>query len=265
MSSPLRLIETGLRAARWNVAMTAALAELHRTGQIPDTLRFHVYPKCVLIGRHQALAQAVDLDRCRRRGVALARRVTGGGAVYMAPGVLAWDLLMSRKSLGALDEAAAKICGAVAAGLSQLGLAARFRPANEIEIDGRKVSGASGCFEGSSLIHQGTVLIDADFEEMADVLALPAADLRERLTTLKGVLGRVPDVGEVMDALAAGISGSFRRPLERSAATAEELGLAAELLAEEIGSDAFVEGGEAAEASAAARPRLSAFAQDFRP
>jgi len=264
MSLPLRLIDTGLRPARWNVAMTAALTELHCAGRIPDTVRFHVYPRCVLIGRHQILSQAANLDRCRTQSVEIARRVTGGGAVYMSPGVLAWDLLMSRKSLGALDEAAAKICGAVAAGLSRLGVVARFRPANEIEIGGRKVSGASGCFEGSSLIYQGTVLIDADFKEMADVLSLPAAHLRERLTALKEALGRVPHLQEIMNAIGSGISGAFQRPLERSAATAEELDLAAALLAAEIGSDAFVEGADVTDMSAA-RARSAAFAQGFRP
>lgn len=264
MTKALRVIDTGVQAARWNVAMTAALAELHGAGRIADTLRFHVYPRCVLIGRHQAAAEAVDRAFCSRNGIDLARRVTGGGAVYMSPGVLAWDLVMPRRSLGALDEAAAKICGAVAVGLSRLGLDARFSPPNAIELGGRKVSGASGYADGSSLIHQGTVLIAADLDEMAEALALPAGHLRERLITVKDALDRTPDPREVRDAIGEGMSDAFRRPLQGGEMTAQERDLAERLHAE-LGSDAFVEEGDRADALPAASRPSATVAQDYRP
>ena len=90
MKQPLRILDTGLKDARWNIAMTAALAELHAEGRIQDTVRLHRYPPCVLLGRSQTMECAADLDHCRRAGVALARRVTGGGAVFMSPRMLAW-------------------------------------------------------------------------------------------------------------------------------------------------------------------------------
>lgn len=243
MTAALRAIDTGVKPARWNVAMTAALAELHAADEMADTLRFHVYPRCVLLGRHQKLAQALDRDFCIRENIELARRVTGGGAVYMSPGVLAWDLVMSRRSLGALDKASETICGAVAAGLSRLGLAARFRPENNIEIGGRKVSGASGYAEGSSLIHQGTVLVDVDFGEMAAALALPAGRLRGHLVTVRDALGDMPEMNAVKEAIGAGISAAFGRPLRQDAISAAELAAAAGLHGE-LGSDAFVEEGD---------------------
>ena len=46
---------------------------------------------------------------------------------------------------------------------------ARFRPRNDIEVDGRKLSGTGGFFDGDTLIYQGTVLVDLD----------PAAMVRE--------------------------------------------------------------------------------------
>ncbi len=48
----LRIIDTGVKPSRWNIAVTAALLELHRIGATPDTVRFHRYPRSVLIGRN---------------------------------------------------------------------------------------------------------------------------------------------------------------------------------------------------------------------
>jgi len=57
----LRILDTGLAPARWNVAMTAALAELHIRDAIGDTVRFHRYLACVLVGAGQDMPSAADL------------------------------------------------------------------------------------------------------------------------------------------------------------------------------------------------------------
>lgn len=244
MTARLRVIDTGRKAARWNVAMTAALTELHSAGVIPDTLRFHRYPKSVLVGRHQVLSEAVDVERCRASGVEIARRVTGGGAVYMAPEALAWDIVSGRYAFGAhLDHAAAIICEAVASGLSRLGLPAQYRAPNDIEVDGRKICGSSGYFDGRTLVYQGTILIDTDLLEMRRFLRLPPAQrgLPRRVTSVAEILGRVPDPGEIEGVLTASLSHSLQRALERAEPAAQEMALADRLHSEELGLDAFVD------------------------
>lgn len=243
MSAMLRIIDTGENAARWNVAMTAVLAEMHRAGRIPDTLRIHRYPASVLIGRHQLLDQAVHLDACRTDGVEIARRVTGGGAVYMAPGALAWDLVIARKTLGAeLGQAAAMVGKGIARALGQFGLPARYRAENEVEIAGRKVCGMSGYFDGGTLVYQGTILVDTDLAEMARYLRPPKeapspGALVERLATIAAHSGRAPAMHAIATALASGIShacggrGDFEHP------SAGELELADEWARKEFGSD----------------------------
>lgn len=107
--------------------------------------------------------QAVDQDYCRDKGLEIARRVTGGGAVYMSPRMLAWDVVVDRTAFGAdLESITTQICVGVAAGVSWFGVAARFRAPNDIEIDGLKVSGFSGYKDGRCAVLQGTVLIEDD-------------------------------------------------------------------------------------------------------
>lgn len=245
MNPALRVIDTGEKSARWNIAMTAALAELHHKGKIGDTLRLHCYARSVLIGRNQILAEAVDLAECEACGVEVARRVTGGGAVYMAPGALAWDLVMARKDFqGDLARASEMVGAGIAAGLMRLGLPARYRAQNEVEIGGRKVCGLSGSFDGGTLVCQGTILIDAKLDDMARFLRLPLPQMQMQmqLTTLAEHLSRIPDPAEIGNALAAGLSERLGRTLSWQEPGGDELRLADEWHRSEFGRDDFVDG-----------------------
>src|SRR6202008_787752 len=114
---------------------------------------------------------AAYIASCRAEGIDIARRVTGGGAVFMGPRMLAWDVVVDRRAWGYDLEAATRgICEGVAAGIARLGVAARYRPPNDIEIGGRKVSGSSGYCDGPSAVLQGTVIIDDEIAAMARAL-----------------------------------------------------------------------------------------------
>jgi lipoate-protein ligase A len=217
------MLDTGLRPARLNVAMTAALAARHADGKARDTVRFHRYHECVLLGRSQRTQEAVDMEHCRQSGIDVVHRVTGGGAVYMSPRMLAWDVVVDRRSLGGdLDTATRRICEGVAAGLSRLGCAARFRPANDIEIAGLKVSGSSGYAEGRTIALQGTILIEDDVSAMARALRIPGAALRERVTCLAAVMGSAPALRQVQTLVVEGLMTALgRTPLPEDPSTAD--------------------------------------------
>jgi lipoate---protein ligase len=247
MKPPLRILDTGLMPAGWNVAMTAALAERYAKGGAADTVRFHRYPACVLLGSSQTLEGGADVGYCRREGIDIARRVTGGGAVYMSPGMLAWDVLVARAMLGGdLAATAERVCSGVAAGLARLGTPARFRAPNDIEIGGRKVSGSSGNAAGRVAVVQGTVLIDDDVPAMARALRLAEADLRDRVTSLAVEVGAAPDLAAVIDCIAAGLAEALDREPVRACARDDEVALCSDLLRGEIGMEAYVAGRAAA-------------------
>jgi lipoate-protein ligase A len=241
MTAALRVVDTGLNPACWNIAMTAAMTELHRRGHVPDTLRFHRYPRSVLVGRHEALQATVDLPLCQERGITVARRITGGGAVYMSPGVLAWEVVGDARTIGGGIDAVAELIGeAIADGLGRLGVAARYRAPNDVEVDGRKIGGACGYVDGSTLVYQGAILIDTDVAEMAAALSLPAS-INERLTTIINVLNRPVSYNETIAALTAAIADRLNRERHIGVIGKDEQALAEKLLADEIGSDAFVD------------------------
>ena len=51
----------------------------------PPILRLYGWsPPALSLGRFQKADQVLDLERCRADGVAVVRRVTGGGVIYHA-------------------------------------------------------------------------------------------------------------------------------------------------------------------------------------
>ena len=250
MAASFRVIDTGVREGRRQIAFDQALIDAHQAGAIPDTIRFLRFPPTALVGRHQALARELNLDYCRAHGIGIARRITGGGAIYFDEGQLGWELVLHRTTLGigSLAELTRSICEAAAAGLSRLGIEARHRPRNDIEVDGRKLSGTGGFFEGDTLFFQGTVLVDMNPADMLAALTVPQAKLArraldsaaQRVVTLKGLLGAAPSLQSVREALLAGFAERLGIAAVPGSVTDFEESLAARHYDEEIGTDAFV-------------------------
>jgi len=214
-----RVIDTGLRPAAENIAINRAMLEAHQEGHIPHTLRFLRFRPSALVGFHQSVEQELRTEYCAAHGVAIQRRITGGGAIYFDETQIGWELYLDRRTLGTADmqEISRRICEMAAAGIRRLGVDARFRPRNDIEVDGRKISGTGGAFEGDSIMYQGTLLIDFDIEKMLRVLRIPAeklsdkaiASARDRVANLKDLLGAAPERQTVMQSLTRSFAEGF--------------------------------------------------------
>jgi lipoate-protein ligase A len=246
-----RVIDTGVLEGRLNIAIGQAIVEARQAGAVPDTLRFLRFPPTALVGRHQALGQEIDLAYCEEHGIGVVRRITGGGAIFMEPGLLGWELAFDRKTLGvnSLPQLTRAICEAAAEGISSLGVKARYRPRNDIEVEGRKISGTGGFFDGDTLFYQGTVLVDMDPRVMVAALRVPQSKLAkrqldsaaQRVVTLRELLGaETPDLPVIQEALANAFAARFGLQAVRGDLAPAELEQAQKLCREEIGTAAFV-------------------------
>jgi lipoate-protein ligase A len=251
MTETFRIIDTGVREGRANIAFDAALIDERQAGRVADTIRFLRFPPTALIGRHQDLSREINLDYCAQNGVGTVRRITGGGAIYLDEGQLGWELVFQRSALGvaALPDLAEKICNAAALGFKNMGVDAKFRPRNDIEVDGRKISGTGGFFDGDVLIYQGTVLVDMNSQQMVSALNIPEAKLAkreldsaaQRVVTLKELLGDgLPDIETIKAALIEGFTEGLGIQAQPGTITENEEALAHRYFIEEIGTDEFV-------------------------
>lgn len=248
---PFRVIDTGIRGGRANIAFDQAVIEARKQGRIPDTIRFLRFRPSALVGLHQILSHEVRVDYCRSRGIEIGRRITGGGGLYLDEGQIGWELVFNRASWGFSDlgEVTRRVCEAAALGLNKLGIPARYRPRNDIEVDGRKISGTGGFFDGETLFYQGTLLIDFDPEDMIAALKVPAEKLakrdlvsaRQRIVTMREALGaKLPDLDTIYCGLLEGFAEGLGVAPDWGAITPFEEELAERIYREEIGTDEFV-------------------------
>ena len=232
-----RLLDTGPCSAAENMALDDVLLELKAENRMPHILRFLQFSHpAVLVGHHQSVEEEVRLDYCRTRGIEISRRLTGGGALYWGKPELGWEIYISKNDPrvpARIEDLYGFMGRASAVGLRHLGIPAHFRPRNDVEVNGCKISGTGGTELSGAILFQGTLLVDFDADEMLRALRIPTEKLqdkeiesvKERVTCLKWQLGRTPSPGEIKSALARGFSEAFGVAFDLKPLTSEEQGL----------------------------------------
>lgn len=212
------MLDTGPRPAAENLALDEALLTARSQGEAPNTLRFLRYsPDAALVGFNQSVDLEVRRGYCAENGIDVNRRITGGGAIFFDGSQLGWELVAPKGRgpfPGDVERLYEAICTGAVRGLRRLGIEASYRPKNDIEVDGRKISGTGGTLEGGVFLFQGTLLMDFDVETMLRALRIPTEklkdkeveDVRGRVTCLRDELGEVPPLEEVKAALAQGFA-----------------------------------------------------------
>ncbi|MDD3626937.1 MAG: DUF116 domain-containing protein [bacterium] len=224
-----REIDTGLLTAAENMAWDQALLEVQ--SEIPSpTLRFLAFsPNCALVGYFQAVEQEIREDYCGEKGIEINRRITGGGAIFFDPSQVGWELIAPVELFPySSEELYRRVGSAVADGLKNLGINAEFKKRNDIEVNGRKISGMGGINYCGAFLFQGTLLVEDKLEEMLYSLRVPIEKLkpkeidsvRERVTCIERELNKVPSKEEIKEAIKKGfeknlgvefVSGKLRK------------------------------------------------------
>jgi len=180
-----------------------AVASARSKNLIPETLIL-CYPKSplVCIGYHQDLEKEVDYSFCQSRGIPVVRRILGGGAVYLDQGQLFYQVIVDKKNPKvplSIKDFFRKLLEAPTKTYQELGIPAVYKPINDIEVSGRKISGnGAGTLENVVNIMTGNIIMDFNYEMMVKVLRVPsekfrdkvAKSLEERMTTIKKELGQ---------------------------------------------------------------------------
>ncbi|MHB1534249.1 MAG: lipoyl protein ligase domain-containing protein [Acidimicrobiales bacterium] len=198
----------------------------------PPTLRLYTYrDHCALVGRYQHLGAEVDLDACGAHATSVNRRPTGGGAIIMGAGQLGVAVTTRAPAEERPRQLLERFSEAIVAGLARLGLTARFRGKNDLEVGGRKIAGL-GLYldERGALLFHASILADLDVAFMLEVLNIPAAKLGERavasvedrVTTVSRETGRHWDGAGLRHEVAAGFAQALGVELAPGAPTEEE-------------------------------------------
>lgn len=231
-----RLLDPGPLPAWQQMALDAVVIRHRSQGSTMNTLRFMEFqPHTVLVGYHQDVDQEIHRTVAERRGIDISRRITGGGTIYMDARQLGWEFCLGRDA-GVFgpepDSIYRKLSQVVVETLNHWKIPARFRPVNDVEVNGRKISGTGGVQFGDAVIYQGTLLIEFDVETMLETLKLPIQKLtdkvvrsfQERVVTMAELLGDAPAMSCVKAMIAEKTQEILGISLEKTGlTTAEEM------------------------------------------
>jgi lipoate-protein ligase A len=148
----------------------------------------------VVIGRHQNPWVECKVDKMEADNVYLARRQSGGGAVFHDLGNTNFTFLSAAEDYNQ-DANFDIIIGA----LATLGVVAERSGRNDILTDGRKISGSAFKHTRERSFHHGTLLIDADLGRLVDYLNPHKKKLVSK--GIKSVRSRVANLTEYDPAL----------------------------------------------------------------
>ena len=161
----------------------------------------------VVIGRNQNPWKECRTALLQQEGGHLARRLSGGGAVFHDLGNLNFTFLMPQPMYD-LDRQLEVICAAV----RSFGVTAERSGRNDILAAGRKFSGNAFYKNGKTAYHHGTLLIGADMDKLSRYLNPSKAKLSAK--GVDSVRSRVGNLRELngsitIDAMKAALTASF--------------------------------------------------------
>lgn len=179
-----RLIELQTNTAAMNMAIDQAVSEAVAKNQSPPTIRFYKWkPSAVSIGCFQSMHDEVDREQCKKKGVDIIRRQTGGGAVYHdADGELTYSVIVPEKAINlGITESYRLICGWIINSLAHLGIAAEFKPINDVITNNKKISGNAQTRRNGVILQHGTILYKVDIDTMFSLLKVPDEKIRDKM------------------------------------------------------------------------------------
>jgi lipoate-protein ligase A len=149
--------------------------QLHHLNE--DECLFYLWQNhhTVVIGKNQNAFKECKVDELTESGGYLARRSSGGGAVYHDHGNLNFTFIAPKTSYD-LEKNLQVIINA----LKHFGINATFSGRNDIEVEGFKVSGNAFANTSTHSLHHGTLLFDVKMEDLGKYLNVSSVKLASK-------------------------------------------------------------------------------------
>ncbi len=128
---------------------------------------FYIHRPSVIIGKYQNAMSEVNMKYIEQNDIILARRISGGGAVYHDEGNLNFSFICHKTS-DKIDFGPFVL--PVINALRDLGLDATLSGRNDLLLDGKKFGGNAQHISGDKVLSHGTVMVDVNVENMTMAL-----------------------------------------------------------------------------------------------
>ena len=149
----------------------------------------------VVIGKSQNVRAEINSAYINENGVKLARRITGGGAVYHDLGNLNYTFISDRAEEG-IDFAF--FTAPIISALESMGVNVSLTGRNDLVTDtGAKISGNAQYSRNGRVLHHGTLLFSSDLDALS--LALKVDEEKIKSKAIKSTRSRVTNISDLLD------------------------------------------------------------------
>jgi len=235
------LIENEPGKGSYNMAVDDFLFE--NLGIKPKTfIRFYTWKRpTVSLGYSQEIRRVLDLEFCRKNGIDIVRRSTGGKLVLHHKEVT-YSICSSDSEVftSSLNESYKLVSEALINGLKEIGIPAylaneshpsysrsslpcfSYPARNEIKVKGRKIVGSAQKRIGSRFIQHGSIPLERDDELLRSVSLLKKRNEKIRMMTVREAVHKRVDFSSVVKSLVYGIQDFFNVKLKKIEMTHEQ-------------------------------------------
>lgn len=189
MERRVRCVESGSHDPYGNLAVEECLLRSARPGE--RTLFLWQNERTVVVGRNQHASAECDVARLAADGGHLARRLSGGGAVFHDLGNLNFTFVATTDEYDQAEQTEV-----ILSAVRSLGIEATRTGRNDlVTADGRKFSGHAYYHAEGASLHHGTIMVDVDKDALSRYLVASPEKLRPK--GVQSVRSRVVNLREL--------------------------------------------------------------------
>ncbi|MCM3725610.1 lipoate--protein ligase [Neobacillus cucumis] len=157
-------------------------------------LLFYINEPSIIIGKNQNTIEEINTDYVDRNGIIVVRRLSGGGAVYHDLGNLNFSFIT--KDDGESFHNFRKFTEPVVEALQKLGVNAMLSGRNDLEVEGRKISGNAQFSTKGRMFSHGTLMLNSEIENVVSALKVKKDKIESK--GIKSVRSRVANISEFL-------------------------------------------------------------------
>jgi lipoate-protein ligase A len=240
-----RIIPTEIHNAFMNMAIDEAILQSRLENLTPNTIRLYKWqPSAVSIGKNQNPNETIYIESCRKIGVDIVRRNSGGGTVFHdQQGELTYCVTAQIHDFNIADitEVYTRIYAAIADALRLLGISADFNTGDKkncpnLTVRTRKISGSAQIVKRNIIQQHGTLLLKVDLPLMFQLLRVKGVNCdlatqiaQRKITSVQNELGHTITAETIANALRQGFKAILKINLKPAEITMYEQALANKL------------------------------------
>ncbi|TNE68586.1 lipoate--protein ligase [bacterium] len=160
-----------------------------------DYLLFYINEPSIIIGRNQNTLEEINHEYVEKNKIHVVRRLSGGGAVYHDLGNLNFSFITNYDSASLHNFK--KFTAPVIHVLQKMGVNAELSGRNDIQVDGRKISGNAQYSTIKRMFSHGTLLFNSELGEVANALNVKMSKIQSK--GHKSVRSRVANITEFLE------------------------------------------------------------------